>query len=72
MTLLAADVHLQRLACHLSVWPTQPADWQADMHGPLAATLNEASELVHSLGYGRRLSLLRQLTARCRRYGIVS
>jgi nucleoside phosphorylase len=72
MTLLAADVHLQRLACHLWVWPTRPADWQADMHGPVAATLNEASELVHSLGYGRRLGLLRQLTARCRGYGIVS
>src|SRR6266566_5195456 len=72
MTPLAADVHLQRVACHLSVWPTQPADCQADLRGQVAAALNEASELVRSLGYGRRVGLLRHLRAQCRKYGIVS
>jgi hypothetical protein len=72
MMLLAADVYLQRVTCHLSVWPTQPMAWQADMRGQVAASLNEASELVRSLGYRRRAGLLRRLTARCREYGIVS
>jgi hypothetical protein len=72
MTLLAADVHLQRVACHLSVWPTQPADWQADVRGQVAGSLNEASSLVRSLRYRRRAGLLRRLTAQCRAYGIVS
>ena len=72
MMLLAADVHLQRVACHVSVWPTQPADWQADLRGRVAASLNEASQLVQSLGYGRRVGLLRQLRAKCREYGIIS
>ena len=72
MMLLAVDVHLQRVACHVSVWPTQPADWQADLRGRVAASLNEASELVRSLGYGRRVGLLRQLRAKCREYGIIS
>ena len=71
MTLLAADVYLQRVACHLSVWPAQPADWQADMRGQVAASLNEASELVRSLGYRRRSGLLRRLRAQCREYGII-
>jgi hypothetical protein len=71
MTLLAADVHLQRVACHLSVWPAQPADWQADRRGQVAASLQEASRLVQSLGYGRRSRLLRGLKERCREYGIV-
>jgi len=72
MTLLAADVHLQRVACHLSVWPTEPVDWQADLRGQVAASLNEASELVRSLGYRRRFGLLGRLRAQCREYGIVS
>jgi nucleoside phosphorylase len=72
MMLLAADVHLQRVACHISVWPVQPANWQADLRGQVAASLNEASELVRSLGYGRRVGLLRQLRAKCREYNIIS
>jgi nucleoside phosphorylase len=71
MTLLAADVHLQKVACHLSVWPRQPADWHADMRGQVAASLNEASNLVGSLGYRRRNGLVRRLTAQCREYGII-
>jgi nucleoside phosphorylase len=72
MMLLAADVHLRRIACHLSVWPTQPTEWQAELRGQVAASLNQASELVRSLGYGRRTGMLMQLQAQCRRYGIVT
>ena len=71
MTLLTADVHLQRVACHLSVWPTQPAGWRADMVSQVVVSLNEASDLVRSLGYRRRNGLLRRLRAQCREYGII-
>jgi hypothetical protein len=71
MTLLTADVRLQRVACHLSVWPTQPADWRTDMVGQVVVSLNEASELARSLGYRRRNGLLRHLRAQCREYGII-
>jgi hypothetical protein len=72
MTLLAADVHLERVACHLSIWATLPADHQAELRGQVTASLNEASKLVGSIRYGRRSDLLRSLTAQCRSYGIVS
>jgi nucleoside phosphorylase len=72
MALLAADVHLERVACQLSVWPTLPADYQAELRRQVAASLNEASELVGSIRYGRRSDLLRSLRAQCRSYGIVS
>lgn len=72
MMLLAADVHLQRVACHVAVWPMQHPGWQPDLRGQVMASLDEASGLVRSLGYGRRVGLLRQLRAKCREYGIVS
>jgi hypothetical protein len=72
MALLATDAHLQRIACHLSVWPAQPPGWQEDLRAQVTASLNEASELVHTLRYGRRLGLLRHLRAQCRHYGVVS
>lgn len=72
MMLLAADAHLQRVACHVSVWESQPTGWQADLRSHVAASVNEASELIKSMRYGRRVGLLRQLEAKCREYGIIN
>jgi hypothetical protein len=70
MHLLAADVYLQRAACHLAVWPSLTREQQSEVGARAAGALAEAARRVRSLGYGRRYSMLADLERQARDHGV--
>ncbi|MET8241755.1 hypothetical protein [Streptomyces sp. NPDC005078] len=70
MNLLAADVYLQQAACQLAFWPSMAVEQQADAGARIADALTEADNRVHSLGYGRRYTMLNDVEQRAQAYGI--
>jgi hypothetical protein len=71
MTLLYADVLLERLANHFVVWPTMSNPERAAIGESIRALLAELSDLVESIGYGRRRSALAEIRRDAERYHVV-
>ncbi|RSM73155.1 hypothetical protein DMB66_03755 [Actinoplanes sp. ATCC 53533] len=72
MHLLAADVHLQRAACHLAVWPSLTPEQRNEAAARAARALAEAARRVRSLGYGRRYPMLADLERQARDQGVAA
>jgi hypothetical protein len=69
MDLLYADVLLQQVACYLKQWAVMTTPEREASREKITNALNQAAELVTTVGYERRQAILIQLQNAARETG---